>query len=884
MDKEQFDNFLGGSQELPHEANILKIAAARASEIKAMNQSLVTENPKQNKLIFQKLPRHMRRRIMSHNVKRMPRRLRESHHNQMSKSGLPQGNKKVPSRKYRRRPRNLLLEYNRRKREKFWLETHIWHAKRFKMTEKWGFKLAEHPNDKCFKANYRAVAAHSLIQDISYFTCLEISGPLDTLISALAKHSDPSFDFRNESLINGAKEGAIMFYRKGGFPEFPLGNVNFIWRPRISDERTGSDPNEISDSNKTIWLWIHPGSYQEIFHELISNFEFEFKSESEEIFENEEYTDLEKMPSAFKILQVIKTPVYKNEKCEMIVLRNSLNRFRISGPLSLSVLTEALKLTKIKTDQIKVDAKSESENQEVEIIEKSGEKMDTDEEILSWDQVFYSKKENLDAFQVQKSLFEKLKSLKSPDQVPANSVIALTVLDPRFNFPEKRTKAGKNAAEDKEDEEMDLNVEENLVPGLANQSGIWELGVRDDVTKNLMATSQIHKMRREVLVPGMENDGWFDEEKMHKIPIILVQKPEIRRPGGATQRRRGFASGFDIIIPAGWSLPFWLSFIFRCVRPGGLRESRSIIFESLNMSSPDLFHPGTPAYKRESLHRKQKLKETYFRHPPNRRVNYLKFGITSPFSCEWEILRKEWQAEGEFFTLREKNVLQSLDENLTQRRRGRKFQKAKTVQIEPLNIESEKRNNCLVPVKVTVERKGVAEDFAIICLPTDEDLDNFRKRKKWSGPVETPKSDPFEKERTNSRRRHLELLKRLRKQRVRRKKKLESAENEIEILNLRKLIDEKLRDTNKKIVEDQARRMEELSLPECKRVRFSCDREIMGFVEQGGFCLSEAKGVGRGYVVFEALKGLISKKRDLVLIRNTQSRQYRFASLEVLVT
>ena len=306
------------------------------------------------------------------------------------------------------------------------------------------------------------------------------------------------------------------------------------------------------------------------------------------------------------------------------------------------------------------------------------------------------------------------------------------------------------------------------------------------------------------------------------------------------------------------------------------------------MSSPDLFHPGSPAYVRESLHKKQKLKENYFKHPPNRRVNYLKFGITSPFSCEWGILTKEWEAEGEFFTLREKSLLQNLNENLTQKKRSRKF--SKTLKIEPLKVELDKKNY-LVPVKVTIERKGVAGDFSIICLPNEEDLENFKKNKKWSGPIETRKSDPNEKERANSRKKHLELLKRLRKQRVRRKKKLESAEKdeesdsvEDEFFNLKKLIKEKLMDSNKKIVEDQARKMEELSLPECSRVRFSCDREIMGFVEQGGFCLSEAKGVGRGYVVLEALKGLISKKRDLVLIRNTQSRQYRFASLEVLIT
>ena len=473
---------------------------------------------------------------MSHNVKRMPRRLRESHHNQMSKSGLPQENKKVPSRKYRRRPRNLLLEYNRRKREKFWLETHIWHAKRFKIIEKWGFKLAEHPNDKCFKANYRAVAAHSLIQDISYFTCVEISGPLDILISSLQEHSDPSFNFREESLLNGQKEGTIMFYKKGGFPNFPLGNVSFIWKPRNSNEKTESDFTGIS--NKTIWIWIHPGIYQEIFYELVSNFNFKMKSESEENFENGEYTDVEKMPPAFKIFREIKTPVYKNEKkCEMIILRNSLNRFRICGPLSLCVLTEALRLPNINTDETEKERKSE--DIELEIIGENSEKMEVEDIPKSWHQAFYSNEENLEVFKVQKSVFNKLKNLKTPDEIPANSVIALTVLDPRFFVPEKRTKAGKNVTEVEEDVEMNLKEEENWVPDLANQSGIWELGVRDDVTKNFLATSQINKMRREILVPGMENDRWFDEEKMQKIPIILVQRPEIRRPGGFTQRRSG---------------------------------------------------------------------------------------------------------------------------------------------------------------------------------------------------------------------------------------------------------------------------------------------------------------------------------------------------------
>lgn len=37
---EQFDEFLGGSQRLPHEVHIMKLVSARASEIAAMTYSI----------------------------------------------------------------------------------------------------------------------------------------------------------------------------------------------------------------------------------------------------------------------------------------------------------------------------------------------------------------------------------------------------------------------------------------------------------------------------------------------------------------------------------------------------------------------------------------------------------------------------------------------------------------------------------------------------------------------------------------------------------------------------------------------------------------------------------------------------------------------------
>lgn len=84
---------------LPPAINLSTFTAARMKEIKAMRKAL-SENAG-TKMAFQKLPKHMRRRAMSHVVKRLPRRLREIHLNQMKKSGLPPKSSKL-SRKHRR--------------------------------------------------------------------------------------------------------------------------------------------------------------------------------------------------------------------------------------------------------------------------------------------------------------------------------------------------------------------------------------------------------------------------------------------------------------------------------------------------------------------------------------------------------------------------------------------------------------------------------------------------------------------------------------------------------------------------------------------------------------------------------------------------------------
>lgn len=71
-----------------------------------------------------------------------------------------------------------VLEFNRRQRRNLWLETHIWHAKRFHMVKRWGYCLGERPTAKSHRANYRAMSSCCVLQvRLSCFHLLKQSFP-----------------------------------------------------------------------------------------------------------------------------------------------------------------------------------------------------------------------------------------------------------------------------------------------------------------------------------------------------------------------------------------------------------------------------------------------------------------------------------------------------------------------------------------------------------------------------------------------------------------------------------------------------------------------------------------------------------------------------------
>ncbi|XP_063931063.1 ribonucleases P/MRP protein subunit POP1 isoform X2 [Zophobas morio] len=718
----QLDTLPGG-EELPPAVTIARFVACRSQEIQVMKNSLGTQFG--TKLAFQTLPKHMRRRAMSHNVKRLPRRLRQIHLNQMKKSGMPTKQKR-PSRKYRRRPRNLTEEYTRRSNKRYkWLYTHIWHAKRFHMTEKWGYKLPHRPCDKAFRACYRAMSQHCLLQDISYFNGIEISGDRNVIIHNLKYLSKPDggLSISAKAFINGNREGELTLYEMGDLHK-TIGNVKFQWFP--SSENTATK----------LWLWIHPAFYENVKRALTLC----FKDCPNILFEE---------------------------------LRMDLSRFRLTGPLSNSVLHDALQT-------INIDQTALSESY-----------------LRDYIKLF----KNKDVVKEQSEYWNQIKNVTSTADLSPHSVCSVVVNDPRFYLPKKRVKSVPDIH----------NYGTIALPDTAAHSPLWYKDFRKQANNIGMRDSEIAELRSKLLVPGSNLT-----ENTVLVPVILIQQP------GNKRENIGLGGGWDIILPNAWAKPFWIAFVMRGARAG---------------------EPDTDAGINEELLSSKENVDIFFRKPPNKRINYNKFKIASPFTCNWNLLLKEWghfASSGEITILRNKKILNSIEVFLNS-----------GIQELP-----DYPKNCLIPVKLICEARGCPQKFAIICLPQNE--------KDLKKVVTEPNSeDKFQAERKELRRAHQSLLKKFRKQR-----KAKSSNFDLQAY--------------KEMLINYSKKIRALWLPEPRTIRYSCSREVVGFVHKGGFSFSLGKSSATGYIVSDALLA-VRQFKNRILLRNTNSRQYKVANLTVIL-
>uniref|UniRef100_A0A182Q8M4 Uncharacterized protein n=1 Tax=Anopheles farauti TaxID=69004 RepID=A0A182Q8M4_9DIPT len=814
----QFDATIGGTVKLPDIIDTVKYAENRKEEVYQMLRNM-SSTTHQRKLMHQSLPLHMRRRAMSYNVKRLPRKFHSIHLAQFSKSGVSE-KKKRPSRRFRRKPNNLLKEYERRKRAFVWLETHVWHAKRFHMVPRWGYKIPLTPCNKGYRASYRATSKHCLVHDLSYEGCVEVSGPENVLRDGFRRicSDRAGLTLAAKAYIGGVRAGYVWLYEDGAYPYGCLGRVRFVWRAMA---------NVADSERRSVWLFVHPTFYRQVVEQLVKVFQLKNALRTT----NATVADITKNPPGIRCPRY--TSVDASGAVEVIELKDTLNRFYLSGPLSHATIVKSFRLFNLFAE------KKPSHRSWVHDYSESTPKY---KKILPH----------------QSNHWTDVKDLTSPGELSPGEVIALLVQDPRLNRPTRRSKALPEV-------QARYDFTQAVLPDVPQPrsvlsfSPIWDETIRNRIGEEMKTTHELNVLRAsEALVPGEPCES---EAHLQPIPILLLQSPGSQ---DAYYKRLGYGSGWDVIVPAGYGIAVWQSFVLWGAKPVGQKELEMMALET---GYDRTGVPDTELGRQEAARKQSEALKKYFNRPNNKRINYTKLAIVSPFRCHWAQLVQEWnRPEVPYFVLRDQESLGKLNLALE-----RKFN------IQSIGLPP----NALVPVLITLKTRGNPGDNALICLPSRSDFRTNKQNRLASVHepvyVEPARKDPHAPERTALRAAHLRTLKRLRNRRVREKKRLQLA-------NPGKLV-RIPQPNNRAMVEEQLKRMSELWLPATPpTIRNQCTRECFGYVTQCGFTLSEGNVTGIGYVTTKGLEKLFKiciKGTVKVLVRGTQTRGYRFASIRL---
>ncbi|XP_071483327.1 ribonucleases P/MRP protein subunit POP1-like [Diadema antillarum] len=734
----------------PRAINVASFATARAAEINTMMDAITSVGSA--RVPFQRLPRHMQRRAMSHNIKRLPRWMRAAARQQAAKDrnlkskdgGTPLQPKK--SRRHRRRPGNLQEEYQRRQHRHQWLETHIWHAKRFKMVEKWGWKIPLHPSDKSARATYRATARHCVLMDISYNQVVELSGAEEKIIAAM-KHltsSDIGLTMASKAFISGRRHGEVLLYHRDCYPHRVMGPISYLWQAELppcesdggggrggaggrEEARTVGDTGgevmaaEGRGGSRRLWMWVHPSCLNEVLDEL--------------------------------------RDVCGTYEVRVESLGDELLRFRLQGPLAHPILLDALQLASVTKKLDRNDAQTQ--------------------DVPYWWEKYYQLPGHAQVHEKQAEAWKELGLVQTATEVASNAVFSLIVRDPRILLPKKRTKCMVNP-----DRIADIpsNIRgHNLTPELSI-SPLWNADIRQAVGEEQEATHELNQLRSQLLVPGTDLELGRRESR---IPVLLLQHTGTRQliSGSGAEDYAGmlgYGGGWDLVLPRKWGMAFWVGLIYRGARACGLREMGKLCLHRNVPRYPEDFPDSETGCKEVEALAKE-LEETFTRKPPAKRPNHAKLGVCSPFRAPWDKLIHEWTAResgdqtssadtaaesadrisvecSDWCVLRSREKLNAVREELHScgKRIRRTHQKKPSkpglqgtgtdvsLSSEPasrirclrqkLGVEVTKRT--LVWVGVRMVGRGFPTQFAMICLPTSADLAELAKNPSYGGPEE----------------------------------------------------------------------------------------------------------------------------------------------------
>ncbi|OTA58673.1 POPLD-domain-containing protein [Hypoxylon sp. EC38] len=303
------------------ELNIQSFVGSLSYEINALDESMRRTRTSQTSRAFQRVPFRMRRRAAAHNYKKVPRRLRRRAKREMAEDNTPTVNSKMRKPKSTRarlraetarkleilakrkrlqklkssgadhetisiraaRPkirRNVLnnpvitaRKFRRRQLSKTWLPTHLWHAKRARMTPPkeplWRFAIPLTPTQKVYRPTHRIQwEKGAMAWDMSYMSTIGLSGAensIQNVLRSLGLTQEALWNDKARRWRSGAMHwtGTLSRKTKDAIHDV-IGPATIIWNPEGKLEHV-----EQQKRFRQLYIRIHPSSFLETFNEVL---------------------------------------------------------------------------------------------------------------------------------------------------------------------------------------------------------------------------------------------------------------------------------------------------------------------------------------------------------------------------------------------------------------------------------------------------------------------------------------------------------------------------------------------------------------------------------------------------------------------------------------
>ncbi|KAM7276997.1 hypothetical protein ACFE04_018863 [Oxalis oulophora] len=612
------------------------------------------------------------------------------------------------------------------------LRTHIWHAKRFRMTKIWGFHLPlhVHGSGRGTRALLQRLKNGVVVHDASYHVPVQLEGSevgiqkffgfddiicLDSLLAVLNMVLSPSPSTQSEDISRLVRSGIIygsaMLCHVGGPPIAP---VTYMWRTS-KKKTTGGDNGCEHDSGgceeqlkidgssqgHQLWVWIHGSAYRDAFDAL-------------------KFTCQRQM----------------HERSEMIdccSLEGQFAKFQVIGSKAFQLLQKILQpVSGISENSCQLNNCSVADA-------------------------------------VNNSLARKFYFPDNEEHITPSAILSCAVKDPRTlprkiivddpesditNLPEDEPDGYAAVSRTpKENEEVIISsVSTPEKSGTLDDDTLWDASSRLNIpVEDSVLCNEKHRRRMDFLCLDDSESKLFNPsikvQFTRTCPILLLKNCD----------PKGSGIGWSIILPLSWAKVFWIPLVSNGAHAIGLQEKRQIASEVglpyFPLDFPDCSTCSSYALaKAESLSEEEKkcpVSVRPFRIPTLTPWNSIptRFDIGSPEQREISISMEKDVADGNFLSETTVGLPNNFFKGIVPRKSIELtnylheihcehlplFPRDANRKVDFLNCIKESKINgithslydrklCFVRVVLHAFKEGVFEDGAVVCAPHISDI------------------------------------------------------------------------------------------------------------------------------------------------------------------